>query len=89
MRWQIRRTTPLICSSLKRRRIWPVGIPKPTLATVFAVVGNGKVYYHVAGNGSPALDWQKWDRADRVSVLPVPRPRMIVNSRVACAGTVN
>lgn len=34
--------------------------------------------------GSPALDWQKWDRADRVSVLPAPRPRMIVNSGGLC-----
>ena len=49
MCWQIdviRR--PLICLLLKRRREHAVGLPNPTLATVFEVVADGKVY-RVAG----------------------------------------
>jgi hypothetical protein len=56
-----------------------VGIPEPTLTTVFEVVANGKVY-HVAGTALQR--WiverrQKWS-GPKGYFFPAPKPRMIV-----------
>jgi len=59
-----------------------VGLPKPTLATIFEVVASGKVY-RVRRRGTTTLDRRaapEMERAERLYVLQAPRIGMTVTS---------